>query len=350
MSALHASDTHACKGESTMRRTPLPTTLWWLWFLISVSFVDARMRFINPPGAGAHGDFRGNPEFTTSTKLTVSWTAGPSSKFIELGLYQMNSTSGEPFPLHESPVERLYRALANETSYLWEVGTQKNLSLSNVFFLRIIFEGSSESETTSHYINIKRKPAASTDATTEPTTEPTAAPTSVIETPAVTTEPTNPTENSAQRGLPLATTAGIGAGVGIAAAASLGLVAWWCIGRRKKRNGGPTFPPTPVKRLDSDPERGPDRSQSLASEMPSPPPPVEALGSLEKGPPAGPVHEMYAPIPEGREKLGGSWPVDEHSMSPVSHVGGTWQAETLVNEKSMSPSQGSHENRGSPRW
>lgn len=142
------------------------------------------------------------------------------------------------------------------TSYRWLVGTDKDLSVSNLFYLSIFEEGARTSDSNSHYFYLAEKdkddsgisstsPKTSTasSATTARTLTPTG-PTSATPSPQ---EPTSSSSAEASGGLQ---TGGIiGVGVAVPVALILGAVAGWLFfGRRRRQNKA--IEPAPMSQSD----------------------------------------------------------------------------------------------------
>jgi hypothetical protein len=146
--------------------------------------------------------------------------------------------------------------------YSWLVGTRKNLTVSNLFYLSVFQEGKGPSDSNSHYFYIEdtqvseatsssaapsstaasstsassttsnassASPTSSTTPTSNASSVPTSTPTSG------TTNATNlPAQAASAEGFP--TAAKIGIGVGIPVALIAGLIAGWLLFRRRKKN------------------------------------------------------------------------------------------------------------------
>lgn len=172
-------------------------------------------------------------------------------------LYQLNETDGQWF----GDGEYLTQGAVGVMRYSWLVGTRKDLSVSNLFYLSIFQEGKSRSDSNSHYFNIEAKdakeqstssssisPSSTSSATsilsftTRPSAsastsnEPTSAPNSDIQ-----------SSSSPQSSNSFPTGAKIGIGVGILIALALCLGAGLFLFRRRKKIGNiamaaPSYP------------------------------------------------------------------------------------------------------------
>ena len=145
----------------------------------------------------------------------------------------------------------------NITNYSWLVGTRKNLTLSNLFYLSVFQEGKGPSDSNSHYFYIEENrvqyiassssSALSSTSTSRDASNPTppsssassntsSVPTSAasvnVPTGSVTNAPNLSTQETLSDGFPLG--AKIGLGVGIPVALILGLAAGWLLFRRHK--------------------------------------------------------------------------------------------------------------------
>ncbi|CAG5152514.1 uncharacterized protein ALTATR162_LOCUS2800 [Alternaria atra] len=221
-----------------------------------VAGVSSLMEFINPPPFGTVGDMSNSPKYEVGDLVNVVWTPGEEGGAVSLCLYQQNETDGVWF----GDMEYLTQNALDITRYNWLVGTRKNLTLSNLFYLSVFQEGKGPSDSNSHYFYIEKNtveeaapPSSSSsvssstsrsnEATTPaPTSTPTGTNTSSAETSPVsvsvpTSDATNTPNLSKQEnssdGFPLG--AKIGLGVGIPVALILGLVAGWLLFRRHKK-------------------------------------------------------------------------------------------------------------------
>ncbi|KAH8730316.1 hypothetical protein GQ44DRAFT_607070 [Phaeosphaeriaceae sp. PMI808] len=122
------------------------------WLLTGVSCL---MEFINPPPSGKMGDFSGNPIYAEGSTVNIAWTKGEENKGASLVLYQLNETDGRWF----GDMEYLTQSAVGVMRYFWLVGTRKDLSVSNLFYLSMFQEGKSVSDSNSRYFNIKAKNA-----------------------------------------------------------------------------------------------------------------------------------------------------------------------------------------------
>ncbi|OBT48160.1 hypothetical protein VE00_01073 [Pseudogymnoascus sp. WSF 3629] len=135
-------------------------------------------------------------------------------------------------------------------SFSWTVQTNKDLSVSNMFYLCLFVEGESASAANSHYFNITGTAASAIvqlTSTTQSTssTETTSSTHTTSSTIADTPTPTSAAESTSTSstdvvspppaGMSVGVKAGIG--IGIAAAITSGIIAGWFIfGRRKRKN------------------------------------------------------------------------------------------------------------------
>ncbi|KAH7355734.1 hypothetical protein BKA66DRAFT_429698 [Pyrenochaeta sp. MPI-SDFR-AT-0127] len=128
----------------------LATFAFVAWLLTSVSCL---MEFINPPPFEKTGDFSGNPTYAEGSTVNIAWTKGEENKGASLVLYQLNETDGQWF----GDMEYLTQGAVGVTRYSWLVGTRKDLSVSNLFYLSMFQEGKSVSDSNSRYFNIEAK-------------------------------------------------------------------------------------------------------------------------------------------------------------------------------------------------
>ncbi|KAF1355937.1 hypothetical protein EJ07DRAFT_157928 [Lizonia empirigonia] len=117
--------------------------------------VSCLVQFINPPPFGQIGDFSGNPTYAAGSTVNIAWTNVEEGKGVSIVLYQLNETNGQWF----GDMEYLTQGATGVTSYSWLVGTRKNLSTSNLFYLSIYQEGKAVSDSNSHYFNIENRDA-----------------------------------------------------------------------------------------------------------------------------------------------------------------------------------------------
>lgn len=210
------------------------------------------MEFINPPPFGTTGDLSDSPTYDEGTTVNVAWTQDEDRGGVSLCLFQQNKTDGTWF----GDMEYLTQNALDITRYSWLVGTRKNLTLSNLFYLSVFQEGKGSPDSNSHYFYIKSKrteenasPSSSMFSsrsgytpTAAPVSTPTGLSTSSI---SIGTMPmSTPTSNTTDLqnlsgqvppadGFPLG--AKIGLGVGIPIALILGLVGGWLLFRHHKK-------------------------------------------------------------------------------------------------------------------
>ncbi|CAN9372358.1 unnamed protein product [Alternaria sp. RS040] len=218
--------------------------------------VSGLMEFINPPPFGTVGDMSNSPKYSVGDLVNVVWTPGEEGGAVSLCLYQQNETDGMWF----GDMEYLTQNALDITKYNWLVGTRKNLTLSNLFYLSVFQEGKGPSDSNSHYFYIESNqveeaaPSSSSvssstttsseASTAAATTTPTGSKTPSAETSAPsmsnppsigTNAPNLSNQENPSDGFPLG--AKIGLGVGIPVALIIGLVVGWLLFRRqKKRN------------------------------------------------------------------------------------------------------------------
>ncbi|CAE7026491.1 hypothetical protein P3342_005783 [Pyrenophora teres f. teres] len=234
------------------------------WTLVAGLFthVYGLMRFINPPPSGRIGDLSNSPTYNAGTIVNVGWTPGEEGGGVSLVLYQQNETDGVWF----GDMEYLTQNAVNITNYSWLVGTRKNLTLSNLFYLSVFQEGKGPSDSNSHYFYIEDNRTKESDSSSSslisstlisqgvptgiPTSTltgspasstPTNAATISVPTGSVTNAPSLSTQETPSDAFPLG--AKIGLGVGIPVALILGLAAGWLLFQHHKKNGvAPSYP------------------------------------------------------------------------------------------------------------
>ncbi|KAH8703512.1 hypothetical protein BGW36DRAFT_423073 [Talaromyces proteolyticus] len=117
---------------------------------LCASLVSSDAVFTNPPPFAQSGyEATQNPVYATGSTLQISWTTGSAKGNTSLALFQLNGTTSM-YP---------YEFLANNqgadvTSLAWTVQTDKNLTISNMFWMCLFPEGSSDAEACTHFFNI----------------------------------------------------------------------------------------------------------------------------------------------------------------------------------------------------
>ncbi|KAL1796096.1 hypothetical protein ACET3X_006320 [Alternaria dauci] len=218
--------------------------------------VSCLMEFINPPPFGTVGDMSNSPKYSVGDLVNVVWTPGEEGGAVSLCLYQQNETDGKWF----GDMEYLTQNALEITRYNWLVGTRKNLTVSNLFYLSVFQEGKGPSDSNSHYFYIEsnqveeaapssssvssstttKSEASTAAATTTPTgshtpSAETSAPPASSPTSSATNAPSLSSQEIPSDSFPLGAKIGLGAGIPVAL--MLGLVAGWLLFRRqRKRN------------------------------------------------------------------------------------------------------------------
>ncbi|OCK73371.1 hypothetical protein K432DRAFT_312958 [Lepidopterella palustris CBS 459.81] len=205
------------------------------------------MDFINPPPFGRVGDFSNNPIYPQGSTIDIIWTQGKEGVPVSVTLFQLNGTQYMP------DFEYITQSVINKTSFTWLVGTSKNLTFSNLFYMCIFEEGSTSADANSHYFNISSKDISpppttiSTSATTSSPTHSSIAATAAISissiapsaaisissiAPSVAASTSSPPPSHSGS---LSAGAKAGIGVGIPVAMALGIGAGFFLFRRHKR-------------------------------------------------------------------------------------------------------------------
>ncbi|KAH7074381.1 hypothetical protein BKA63DRAFT_512940 [Paraphoma chrysanthemicola] len=221
--------------------------------------VSALMQFINPAPFGRPRDFSNSETFNVGSTVNVAWTPAESGKAASLVLWQLDNTTAQWF----GDMEYLTQGAVGVTRYTWLVGTRKNLSTSNLFYLSIFQEGKSDSDSNSHYFYIAEKAAQQSSAVASSTNLASSTPSSSSSSASVASAtvsagsssiPVQPStsstsglsntstgippaaqQQSTSNGFPLAAKIGIGAGIPAALAIGLG-IGFLLFRRRKKKD------------------------------------------------------------------------------------------------------------------
>lgn len=233
-----------------LRLLPLAAVLVCL--LCSVLCID----FINPPPFGREGDFSSNPIYPEGSTITIAWTSDKADKPVSLTLVQLNGTEWM------MPMEYIFRrsafsprlrlrhsnrvliyyveSVVNKTDFTWLVGTTKNLTLSNMFYLSIFEEGATTSDSNSHYFNISSKDLSPTISSITATPSIPFLSTAPVSTPTEASIPTSAPSNAQTSPPPSppsggsSTGAKIGMGIGIPLALALGIGAGFLLFRHRR--------------------------------------------------------------------------------------------------------------------
>ncbi|PSN60501.1 hypothetical protein BS50DRAFT_563610 [Corynespora cassiicola Philippines] len=233
------------------------------WLLTGTSCL---MEFINPPPFGKTGDFSGNPIYAEGSTVNIAWTEGEEKKGASLVLYQLNETDSQWF----GDMEYLTQGAVGVTRYSWLVGTRKDLSVSNLFYLSIFQEGKGASDSNSRYFNIEAKGVkeqSTSSSLTLPSSSPSAAynvsfttslsasastsnePPSLSPTRESTSVPSSSIQSSASpsssSSFPMGAKIGIGVGIPVALFLCLGAGFFLSRRRRKRGNIATVVPPYP---------------------------------------------------------------------------------------------------------
>ncbi|KAK6828319.1 hypothetical protein PG987_011660 [Apiospora arundinis] len=166
------------------------------------------MKFVSPPEGGLPGNYTGNSRYAIGERMEISWVQG--------------------------------KGLSGEGKYSWIVGTSKNLAVSEVFYFELqvqLDDGSVKAGPKCHYFNIVTAAAAASMASSRslgvsssssrvPTTM--TASGSGFQTAATATRDSNPAGG-------ISTSAKIGLGVAIPAAALVGMLMGWAVFRNCRR-------------------------------------------------------------------------------------------------------------------
>ncbi|KAK8010966.1 hypothetical protein PG990_009931 [Apiospora arundinis] len=185
--------------------------------LPNIAITDAYMKFVSPPEGGLPGNYTGNSRYAIGERMEISWVQG-----------SMDEVFG--------PTE----GLSGEGKYSWIVGTSKNLAVSEVFYFELqvqLDDGSVKAGPKCHYFNIVTAAAAASMASSRslgvsssssrvPTTM--TASGSGFQTAATATRDSNPAGG-------ISTSAKIGLGVAIPAAALVGMLMGWAVFRNCRR-------------------------------------------------------------------------------------------------------------------
>ncbi|KAF1961884.1 hypothetical protein CC80DRAFT_401419 [Byssothecium circinans] len=211
------------------------------WMLTGVSCL---MEFINPAPFTEISKFKDNPVYVKGSTVNIAWTGGEENEGASLVLYQLNNTDGIWF----GDMEYLTQSAVVVTRYTWLVGTRKNLSVSNLFYLSIFEEGKSLSDSNSQYFNITEAQSTSSSSLS-PSNSPTTTTRPLASTPTsnASAGPYTSTFPTPQSSSIFPTGAKIGTGVGIPAALLVCLGAGFFLFRRHKqrRNIAAVAPPYP---------------------------------------------------------------------------------------------------------
>ncbi|KAF2246690.1 hypothetical protein BU26DRAFT_606894 [Trematosphaeria pertusa] len=211
-----------------LRLLPLAAVLVCL--LCSVLCID----FINPPPFGREGDFSSNPIYPEGSTITIAWTSDKADKPVSLTLVQLNGTEWM------MPMEYIFQSVVNKTDFTWLVGTTKNLTLSNMFYLSIFEEGATTSDSNSHYFNISSKDLSPTISSITATPSIPFLSTAPVSTPTEASIPTSAPSNAQTSPPPSppsggsSTGAKIGMGIGIPLALALGIGAGFLLFRHRR--------------------------------------------------------------------------------------------------------------------
>lgn len=196
----------------------------------------ADVHFVNPPAFVATDDFSTNIVMVEGEYEDIQWAdvTNPNNSRISVTMWQLNGTE-----FFGAPEYVIRNASSDALSTPWIVNTQKNLTLSPMFYLNLFLEGELTALVNSHYFNITAKSTTST--TSSSTTSPT--PSSATSS---NTASASQTSTPASSGLSAGAKAGIA--IGVAGAMFLGVLAGWLIlGRRAKMNNVQTSYYEPVK-------------------------------------------------------------------------------------------------------
>ncbi|PSN67293.1 hypothetical protein BS50DRAFT_388389 [Corynespora cassiicola Philippines] len=207
-----------------------------LSLIIAASLVSLSccVEFVNPP-AFVEESFSRNPVYPDRTMLRITWTSGKEDRPVSVILYQVNGT----FENWVENPEYVLQNVINTTSFGWLVGTNKNLTFSNVFFLSIFEEGQSLGDANSHAFNISSNetpPILSESPSSPSQTESLVVKSlsSAVPTDEATPIPSSSNPSSAPSG-GFPTSSKVGLGIGIPVAVAFGVGAGFFLFRRKKR-------------------------------------------------------------------------------------------------------------------
>lgn len=239
-----------------------------LWAVLpaTISF-----EFVNPASHGSQSSFSQDSVYTEHSVLQIRWTSPYSDQDATVGLFQVNTSStlasskspqtigdieylaGESrsISLHPCIYVRtrpdIYPSTEGQaydrTSRQWIVVTNKDLSVSNVFVMMLFVTGATSASDMTVYFNITSddSDSASTDdsststsgssASSSATTRAQLSPTLPVSNPSAST---TASDAASQSSSDMNSSAKIGLGVGIPAAAIVGVLATWLVFRRRR--------------------------------------------------------------------------------------------------------------------
>ncbi|EPE35674.1 hypothetical protein GLAREA_05011 [Glarea lozoyensis ATCC 20868] len=143
-------------------------------FTILIDTSICVITFINPPAADGRqlSDYVFNTVFVEGTSVTLQWTAGPEGLPTSMTLFQESADGTKALEPFEYVTQNL---ISNVTTFIWDVTTTKDLTVSNTFFFAIYLDKATSGSSASQFFNITRKPedtkseTASTSSTTSST-------------------------------------------------------------------------------------------------------------------------------------------------------------------------------------
>ncbi|KAJ0115067.1 hypothetical protein J7T55_001476 [Diaporthe amygdali] len=215
-----------------------------LWAVLpaTISF-----EFVNPASHGSQSSFSQGSVYTEHSVLQIRWTSPYSDQDATVGLFQVNTSStlaSSTSPQTIGDIEYLAEGQAyDRTSRQWIVVTNKDLSVSNVFVMMLfVTEATSASDMTVYFnITSPDSDSASTDdsststsassASSSATTRAQLSPTLTVSNPSAST---TASDAASQSSSDMNSSAKIGLGVGIPAAAIVGVLATWLVFRRRR--------------------------------------------------------------------------------------------------------------------
>ncbi|MCJ1234927.1 hypothetical protein MMC14_002891 [Varicellaria rhodocarpa] len=218
--------------------------LWLLFstfsFFASVTQCQEQNVFINPPAEGQTVDYSSisNPVWIWGTKQVLRWNT--TYPLFTLFLWQQPVLNGKDYfyPLVETPPTHhnfknntLPANLSNTSQLTWTVGTDLDLTLTNIFCMTIGNGSSTTEYIQSHFFNISWPEGPTTNrTTTNNNTSPSSSTATIIPSPPLITT-TTATATTATRTNAKVIGIGVGLGVAVPLFLAIGLLA----GRRVRK-------------------------------------------------------------------------------------------------------------------
>ncbi|PVI01353.1 hypothetical protein DM02DRAFT_654611 [Periconia macrospinosa] len=227
---------------------PLTALFFIPWLLTGIS-----CSVFTNPGPAVKDDTAPKPVYRVGSTIDITWTPpDEANKGMSVVLYQLNKTTGQFF----DDMEYLTQNAVGVTKYTWLVGTRKDLTISNMFYLSIFQEGKTSADANSRNFLLEpqngngQSTSSSSSSSSSSTPSPTSSsPTSTSNSSTATnpgandrtsSPPQSSTSNQAlqsqsSNSIPVGTTIGIAIGASGAMALGIGLIFFLYRLRKKRR-------------------------------------------------------------------------------------------------------------------